>query len=111
MASSKSTPPPRPRTARHDDGGDDRRSTGGTRDVRVRVRADAGQRPAHRIIVTPAQEGFTAPIGATAVDALIDTAAGTITIDAPTMHLDADLSVFTPLILAAALIIPYGPTN
>lgn len=45
------------------------------------------------------------------MDALIDTAAGTITIDAPTMHLDADLSVFTPLILAAALIIPYGPTN
>lgn len=64
-----------------------------------------------RIIVTPAQEGFTAPIGTATVDALIDTAAGTITIDAPTMHLDADLSVFTPLILAAALIIPYGPTN
>lgn len=62
-----------------------------------------------RIIVTPAREGFTAPTGATAVDALIDTAAGTITIDAPAMHLEADLSVFTPIMLAVVLIIPYGP--
>ena len=61
-----------------------------------------------RIIVTPTQEGFTAPIGTATVDALIDTAAGTITIDAPTMHLDADLSVFTPIMLAVVLIIPYG---
>ena len=61
-----------------------------------------------RIMVTPAREGFTAPIGTTTVDALIDTAAGTITIDAPTMHLDADLSVFTPIMLAVVLIIPYG---
>ena len=64
-----------------------------------------------RIMVTPAQEGFTAPTGTSTVDALIDTAAGTITIDATAMHLDADLSVFTPIMLAVVLIIPYGPAD
>lgn len=64
-----------------------------------------------RIMVTPDQEGFTSPIGTAIVDALIDTAAGTITIDATAMHLEADLSVFTPIMLAVVLIIPYGSTN
>lgn len=64
-----------------------------------------------RIMVTPGREGFTAPVGTAIVDALIDTAAGTITIASRAMHLEADLSVFTPITLAVVLIIPYGPTN